>query len=152
NGSGRYTASGTYPLTEDVNDVSGYKYQAINQFTQGTPPAVTIGNLLPPPTTGGSISIDGNNYNINQFADGGVPGDLVFPNGTFDYLLNAPDSAKYTLTLSTSTSLDTAQIQVILDNQPIATLNLPNTGGNTNFVSLPPLQLAPGNTPYALSP
>jgi hypothetical protein len=127
-GTGAYGPFGTWGLTENVSNLTGPKYSAVINFANAATPAPNVGTLLPAVSTGGSVTLDAGAFTGDRWESTGTSGALTYPatGSTFDYLLNSQGAA-YSLAIVAGSWGGGGQLEVLVDNQLVATVNPPGT-------------------------
>ncbi|MCL2661545.1 MAG: hypothetical protein FWD64_13645 [Acidobacteriaceae bacterium] len=132
NEAGAYGTWGAWGLTENIYNLSGYKFAAITAFVNQPPPEVTAGTLLPGSATGGTLALDAGAYIADQWQNIGPGGEISYvgTGSSYDYLLKSVDGVDATLTLNVASG-NACDVQVFLDGRELTMLNIPDTGGET---------------------
>jgi hypothetical protein len=124
------TPFGTWGLTNDMANQIAPKILAIDAVRQQEKIALTQGSVIP-----GSVNARRHAFREDNWAS--QPALALRNNdwrGPFrDYLIRVPQAGRYQLDLHSSTIVNGVQVQVILNNSDLGTLNIPNTGSMTTF-------------------
>lgn len=129
---------GTFGLTDQNTNLNTPKYQAILQELAAQRAAVTAGSSVPATIAAGSFDLQ------SGFTAPGTASVQLTPGVWYNYLIRVPASGNYTITASVSSAAAGGQIRASLNDSPVTTWTVPNTGNNQTFVSL-----AQANLPLA---
>ncbi len=134
---GAYNQYGMWGLTENVLDRNTPKLNAVEAVQRDGAEPIAAGNKLP-------ASFAANTPDI---CSGGMftqPGYLYLGQGGMcGFLVNAPVSGNYAVTLSVGNYYGATQAAILVDQAPAGSVAIPATGGNlTNWTNTAPLTVA----------
>lgn len=137
---GAYSWSGTWGLTESIQDLSGAKYAGFVAASKEDRGPITLGNALPVGT--GASSVDGASFTLDTYGSGGSPGILrgVWGGSRYDYLLNIASSGQYAL--RTSAGNGSGTLELFVDGRDIGQVSV--SAGTGQYTLQPPIDLATG--------
>lgn len=125
---------GTFGLTDQDTNLNTPKYQAIIQELAMPRAAATAGIAVPATIGAGSFNLQ-SGYN----APGSASMQLT-AGAWYNYLIRVPAPGNYTLTARVSSTAG-GQMQASLNDSPVTTWTVPNTGSNQTFVPLTQVNL-----------
>jgi hypothetical protein len=138
NDAGIYGQYGMWGATENVFDVQTPKLKALHGLIASGSAPLQGGILLPAnfASTAPDLSF-GSEYIVtgNTYA-------YLGQGGLFGYLVDVPAAGTYSVTLSVGTYYGATTAALALDQAPIGTANVPDTGGNvTNWTQTAPVRV-----------
>ncbi len=136
------TQYGTWNITHDLNNLNEPKELAFAEVITSGLPAVTVGSVLP-----GEVDARGYLGSSQPYVD---PYVRYINHSKFDYLVRVPTAGTYILKVSLGTSTPGSTLDVLVNNNVVATVSAPVNGvqdlGDTKFVDTEaiPLNLQAG--------
>ena len=138
------TQYGTWALTDDIRDLNQPKELGYDAVRTSPRPAVTIGAAVPGEVDA-RFALGRNNPTTDPFIR------FIGAGAKFDYLVRVPQAGRYALRVSIAGEKPNTKLDVLVNDSPIATVDVPQIADNDNgekFVDTAPI---PVTLPTGLS-